>query len=60
MVNGALNIIPISLALLQMLQIIIMQWKPKAIRELKDKYHNLGFQVGTILSATINFRPNKN
>ena len=60
MLNLALNLIPLTLSICQMIEIIIVYWKTKNLAELKLKYKDLGFQVGTIIATTIDFRPNRN
>ena len=59
-INGGVHIVPISIAIAQIIEIIIVHWKPKSMHELKEKYTNLGYQLGSILAHVINFRANTN
>ena len=59
-VNFSLYIVPITLSIVQIIELIILAKKSKTETELKTKHKDLGLQFGTILASMINFRPNKN
>ena len=59
-VNFGVHILPISLALFQIIETIIVYWSTDSMLELKEEWADYGLQLGIILSAMINFRPNAN
>ena len=58
--NMVFNMLPITIAIAQMIETIVVYWKPKNMHDLKLKYREIGYQVGTIVVSIINFTPNRN